>query len=348
MTTILVIEDNSEIRENISEILELAGYAVVAATDGKEGIKMALSSMPQLIICDIMMPNLDGYGVLHSLQKNIQFPNIPFIFLSAKNEKQDVRLGMQLGADDYITKPFNPTELLHAIEIRLQKHNKVNEQLQKLVITDSTLEPLFTLELLLEQAHISVYSKKQLIYKEGSWPTGIFFIEKGKVKTCKVNDDGKELITALYTAGDFFGYTALLENVAYHEYAEALDDAEIKFINKENFDKILHAHPQTAIKFIKSLAKTVREKEEHLLGIAYNSLRKKVADALLQLYTTYYNNEDALFSIHISRENLATLAGTATESVIRTLSEFKQEKIIDIKDGNLIITKVEKLQQMLN
>jgi CheY-like chemotaxis protein len=112
MKKILLIEDNLEMRENTAEILELAGYAVFTAPDGKEGVKTALKELPDLIVCDIMMPELDGYGVLHMLSKNEAAAAIPFIFLTAKAEKEDYRKGMSLGADDYLTKPFDDTELL--------------------------------------------------------------------------------------------------------------------------------------------------------------------------------------------------------------------------------------------
>src|SRR6195952_1214049 len=121
MQRILLIEDNDEIRENTAEILELANYKVDTAANGKIGVEMALKARPDLIICDVMMPVLDGYGVLHLLQKNDSLKNIPFIFLTAKAERGDFRKGMEMGADDYITKPFSDIELLTAIEMRLKK-----------------------------------------------------------------------------------------------------------------------------------------------------------------------------------------------------------------------------------
>ena len=115
MNSILVIEDNNEIRENTAEILQLAGYETFTAENGKIGVETALREKPDLIVCDIMMPVLDGYGVLHLLNKNESTRNIPFIFLSAKTERTDLRKGMEMGADDYITKPFEEIELLKAI-----------------------------------------------------------------------------------------------------------------------------------------------------------------------------------------------------------------------------------------
>ena len=121
MKKILIIEDNLEVRENTEEILSLANYEVVTAANGKIGVDLAQREKPDLIICDIMMPELDGYGVLHILGKKEETARIPFIFLTAKTEKSDIRKGMALGADDYLTKPFDDTDLLNAIEVRLRK-----------------------------------------------------------------------------------------------------------------------------------------------------------------------------------------------------------------------------------
>src|SRR5205085_309528 len=109
------------------KILELTGYKTFTAENGKRGVDLAIKEKPDLIICDIMMPELDGYGVLHLLRKNADTQGIPFIFLTAKIERSDFRKGMEMGADDYITKPFEDIELLNAIEVRLRK----NEVLEK-------------------------------------------------------------------------------------------------------------------------------------------------------------------------------------------------------------------------
>src|SRR5579863_1278438 len=123
MRKLLVIDDHDDIRENIAEILTLAGYATTTAPNGKKGVEAALKDRPDLVICDIMMPELDGYGVLHLLRKNPSTENIPFIFLTARTERSDFRKGMEMGADDFITKPFDDIELLNAIEIRLKKQD---------------------------------------------------------------------------------------------------------------------------------------------------------------------------------------------------------------------------------
>lgn len=352
MKTILLIEDNDEIRENTAEILELARYNVHTASNGKLGIEKAIEIKPDLILCDIMMPLLDGYGVLHSVQKNDTIKNIPFIFLTAKTERSDIRKGMELGADDYIIKPFDGTELLNAIDSRLKKIETLKkdfssdmEGVHQLILESSGTD---ILQSMVENRIINSFKKKQVIYKEGNHPTQLYYLLKGKVKTYKSNENGKDLVTNLYSSGDFLGHIALLQQSVYKETAESIDECEVAVIPKKEFEDLLNNSKEVAQKFINLLAKNVAEKENHLLNIAYNSLRKKVADALIALKKKYQPADTSLFSIDISRENLANIAGTATESLIRTLSDFKSEKLIDIKDGHITIINDKKLETMIN
>ena len=119
--SILIIEDSGEIRENTAELLELAGYDVTTAVNGKDGLEQARKIQPDLILCDIMMPELDGYGVLRALENIPELTGTPFIFFTAKSEKSDFRAGMDLGADDYLTKPFTGDDLLRVVSARLKK-----------------------------------------------------------------------------------------------------------------------------------------------------------------------------------------------------------------------------------
>lgn len=131
MSLILVIEDETQILLNLKEILELAEFSVLTAPNGKIGLQLAKTKNPDLIICDVMMPGLDGHGVLTELRKDPKSANIPFIFLTAKADRNDVRQGMALGADDYISKPFEPFEILEAVESRLKRYMKLNEAYEK-------------------------------------------------------------------------------------------------------------------------------------------------------------------------------------------------------------------------
>jgi DNA-binding NarL/FixJ family response regulator len=126
MKTILIVEDQPDMRENIATILEMENYAVLEAANGRIGIAMARDEKPDLILCDVMMPELDGHGVLQELRKDGSISGTPFIFLSAKGEKRDQREGMNLGADDYLTKPASAADLLAAVSARLARENKRN------------------------------------------------------------------------------------------------------------------------------------------------------------------------------------------------------------------------------
>ncbi|MEO7769154.1 MAG: response regulator [Ferruginibacter sp.] len=349
MQRILLIEDNDDIRENTAEILELANYRVDTAPNGKLGVERALESTPDLVICDVMMPVLDGYGVLHLMQKNEQLKNIPFIFLTAKAERGDFRKGMEMGADDYITKPFSDIELLTAIESRFKKAALLQLNFEaSLSQAPDEITNLKALQELVENSPVNFYKKKQLIYAEGNHPVRLFFIQKGKVKTYKTNDDGKELTVGLFGDGDYVGHTAILEGTVYKETTEAIEDTTLSIIAKEEFETLVKSNKEVSQQFIHLLAQSVTDRERQLVGIAYNSLRKRVAEALVLLQKKYTKDEKGKFSIHISREDLAHIAGTATESIIRTLSDFKGEKLIDIKEGSIIILDEKRLAALLN
>jgi CheY-like chemotaxis protein len=351
MKKILVVEDNKDIRENIAELLELSNYQVLMAANGKLGIEEAIAEKPDLILCDIMMPELDGYGVLHMIQKNPELQNTPFIFLSALGEKAEIRKGMSLGADDYITKPFDPTDLLNTVERRLKKAELIKQKMSAGIAGVNELITITSGEKALhdfvEGRHLDKYTKRQRIFTEGNHPIRLYYIQKGRVKIFKTNNEGKEFIVRIANEGEFFGYTAMLKNSVYTTNAEALEPSQIAGIPRNEFEQLLNTNPEVSRKFISLLANDVVEKQEQLLHIAYNSLRRKVADALLLVQKKYKKDIEQL-SISLSRENLAAMAGTATESLIRTLTDFKSEKLIDIRDGKITILNQRKLENLAN
>ncbi len=354
MKTILLIEDNFEVRENTAEILELSNYKVITAENGKIGVELAKLNKPDLIICDIMMPELDGYGVLHLLSKKEETASIPFIFLTAKTEKADFRKGMNLGADDYITKPFDDLDLLEAVEIRFKKNelfkNKSTVTVEALNEISLKARGLKELELLIsDQRRISRFKKRQSLYTEGNSSNSLFFVVKGKVKTYKTNEDGREYIVGLHKDGDFIGYMSLLEDAYYSDSAMTMDESEICIIPKQEFFALLFSNPDIAAKFIKMLSSNVIEGENRLLKLAYNSVRKRVSESLLMLQKSYHKeNETGMFSIPISREDLASITGASKETVIRTLSDFKEEGLIEISGSTITIVNEGKLKNMKN
>ncbi len=353
MTKILLIEDNLEMRENTAEILELSNYEVIVAANGKEGIELAKKELPNLIICDIMMPELDGYGVLRVLGKLPETAGIPFIFLTAKSEKEDFRKGMSMGADDYLTKPFDDVELLDIIELRLRKSQIARKEYANDV--DGLSDFLNDAKALNELSHLSAdrtirkFKKKEIIFYEGNLPHGLFFVNSGKAKTYKTNEDGKEYITGLFKEGDFIGYIDLLQNNNYTESAMAMEDSEICLIPKQDFYKLLNSNRDVSIRFIKMISNNLIEMEERILKLAYNSVRKRVAEALVMLEDKFKaENAGEEFNMNIPREDLANIVGTAPESVIRTLSDFKDEKLIEIKGSNIKIINSAGLRKMRN
>ena len=284
--------------------------------------------------------------------KNDTIKNTPFIFLTAKTERADFRKGMELGADDYITKPFDGTDLLNAVDSRLKKINLLKQEfspgLDGLTELMEASSGKNSLRALTEDRNINKYKKRQTIYSEGNHPNRLYYVLKGKVKTYKTNENGKDLVTDLFSPGDFLGHIALLEGTIYKDTAEALEETELAVIPKEDFEDLINKNPQVAKKFIQLLAKNISAKENQLLAMAYNFLRRKVADTLLLLQNKYKEKGEGNFVIDIGRESLATIAGTATESFIRTLSDFRSEKLIDIKDGTIMIINEKKLERVIN
>ena len=355
MRRLLVIDDHDDIRENIAEILSLAGYETFTAENGKRGVEAAIKEKPDLVICDIMMPELDGYGVLHLLRKNAATENIPFIFLTARTERGDFRKGMEMGADDYITKPFDDIELLNAIEVRLKKYDVLqakypsDEKGVSELIKDLSSSGL--LDMQLDNYESEDLAKKLTLYSEGKRPKVLYYLRKGKIKASRVNDDGKEYITNFYAAGDFIGYLPLLEGKNYEDTAIVLEDAEVVMIPREEFVNGVFNDITVATKFIRLIAQNVQEKEERLLSLAYGSLRKRVAKALVDIHSKFNPGESSAakpgHTLDISREDIAQYVGTATESLIRTLIDFQYEKLIEIKDGKIRITDLNRLNNLL-
>ncbi|QNH61703.1 response regulator [Hymenobacter sediminicola] len=347
MKTILLIEDSEFIRENTAEILELAGYHVLTAENGKLGVEQALAHKPDLVVCDIMMPVLDGYGVLQIFNQNPQLSGVPFIFLTAKTERTDMRRGMELGADDYLTKPFDETELLSAITSRLNRfrHLKPEYDLQGEGLGEflDDARAVGNLERLSADRKVYSIRKKQDIYLEGEEPSRVYFVKAGRIKTVKATAGGKELITGLYGPGEFFGYLPLLEHTPHSDSAVAVDDSELVYIPRDDFSQLLLRNPEVGQQFIRLLAGRVSEREKQLLGMAYNSIRRRVADTLLRMHEQAGGTTDA--TIQLSRDDMAAMVGTAPESLIRTLSEFKQDGLIELTPKNIRVLHPEKLRQ---
>ncbi|QJD98206.1 response regulator [Mucilaginibacter robiniae] len=348
-TLILIIEDNTDIRESTAEILELTGYEVLQALNGKIGVELAQQHKPALILCDIMMPELDGYGVLYLLSKNPETASIPFIFLTAKSERTDFRKGMEMGADDYLTKPFDDIELLNAIESRLSKKEKQEayysqslQSIERLASAQNT--GTAELKALIAGRKVRQMKKKQVLYYEGDQPQGIYLVLDGSIKTIKLAEDGRELMTGLYKAEDYLGVNAVLLEESFNETAEVVEDATVCLLPKDAMLSLINRYPDVAQQFIKILSNNIREKEEQLLELAYHSVRKRLAQTLVRLSKS---SADAA-QFKVSREELASMAGIATETVSRTLTDFKDEQLIEKKGSTIQILNLNRLIKMKN
>jgi CRP-like cAMP-binding protein/CheY-like chemotaxis protein len=346
---VLIIEDNDAIRENIVEILEMAKYSVQQADNGKVGVELALKHLPDIILCDIMMPELDGYGVLYMLNKYAETASIPFIFLTAKADHVDLRKGMAMGADDYLTKPFDGIELLNAVEIRLKK--KHNAQLQYQTSTTELQSMVSNKDGLAEFAKIIKghrnrdFKKNQIIYYESDSGKGLYLVISGKIKTIKLSIDGRELMTGMYGIGDYIGINAVLSNSPYTDTATAIEDSIVCLIPMEEIEKVLNLYPDVSRKFINLLSRDNQEKEEQLIQLAYNSVRRRLAEAILRIYN---QQTDKVGRFIIARDDLAAMACMARETVSRTLSDFRDEKLIDRQGSVITILEHDKLLKMKN
>jgi len=343
MKHILLIEDNIDMSENTAEILELSNYTVSTAFNGKEGVQKALDLSPDLILCDIMMPEMYGYGVAHALNNNPSTANIPFIFLTAKAEKSDLRKGMELGADDYLTKPYSGLELLTAVETRLKK-SLLSKEGSSAFRNTAEEDVLKRVKILMDEGQFSkkYFKKKEIIYTEGALPFHVYFVNSGLVRSNKAIYHGKEIITELITKNQLFGFKEALCNEPYTNYTVSVEDTELTLIPKEILIQELAKEPGLHLSLERKLTSCITKLEEKLFLTAYMGVKKRVASALVELNDIYKNTLNSNL-IQLSREDLANYIGVSPETAIRTLSEFKDKKLIAIESGKIRVLDTDKL-----
>lgn len=348
--TILVIEDNPVMLDNIVGILELAHYRVLKATSGKEGVTLAHDNHPDLIICDVMLPEIDGFGVLHLLRKDPTTAEIPFIFLSGRTHRSDIRKGMNLGADDYITKPFDGLELLNVVELRMKKKRHLNSQ--PVNATEGfndffqKIKGIKQFDELSDNCVHKKYSRREIIYMEGQQPVEVLLILSGQVKTVKTTEDGKELIIGFHGEGDLIGYRAVIENKKTEETAIVVEDTEVCTFKRQDFLTLLYTNNDVARKFIQLLVGNLHGAEQRLLELAYHSVRQKVAMALLKAAHRFGQGKNGSQQINLSRRDLANLTGTAIESLNRTIADFREQGVVEVKDTSILILDAPALERL--
>ena len=349
MKKILIIEDDRALRENTAEILELENFRVFQASHGKNGIIAAKKIIPDLIICDIMMPEANGYEVLEAVSLDPVTSGIPFIFLSAKSEYHEIRQGMEMGADDYLVKPFEEDDLLKAIRSRLTKSAslsrifaKKNEALNTETQNLKSIEELKSF--FIDHGEHLIFDSDEIIYREGEHTNKIYLIINGVIKCFKSNRDGKELTTSLYRSGDFLGLTSFVENIAYRESALTLESVELAAVSKSEMKSLLEKSELVCLQLMNELNEKVLDVYDKLLHMAYSSVFSKTAQTILEFSSVLDKKPGS--NLRIRRSDLASVAGIATESLIRALSSFKKEGLIDIEGPFIKILDFDGLEKL--
>ena len=349
MARILIIMEHRENRHYLTELLKIAGYDVVWANSGTEGVQMVTSSHPDIILCEVNMQELDGFGVIYELSHNAVTATIPFVFFTNKFQKTSLRKGMELGADDYLFRPFDDVQLLNAIAIRLKKH-ETQRDFFKSQLPEPTESPLcvqgkLALDLMRDQSQFRKIKKKQILFYEGDKAIGIYFVHKGAIKITKIAQDGRELTVRIHSAGDYIGLNNLFSGQSHTDNAEAMSDCEISILPLHEFESLIEHYPDMAGKFIKLMSHESSQNEENLIRIAYDSVRKRIANSLINYFNTYCPEGQ---SIHLSRNELANISGTTPETVSRTLTDFENEGLIRKEQNRIIIIQIQKLSNLKN
>jgi CRP-like cAMP-binding protein/FixJ family two-component response regulator len=344
MAKILIIDDDNGFRRITAEVLKVAGYNVEIAQDGKTGVIIAQAILPDLILCDLKMSDLDGYGVLKILSKDKETAPIPFIFISAQKDSASIRKGLFLGGDDYLIKPIQSSELIESIEKRLERINlwraNANEnavnKLLKYKNIDSFLSAFFA------ERKLKALKKKDKLYYENDFANHTYYIVSGKIKTVKTDSYGKEYVTDILLPGDLLGFLPIKENGEYRDTAIAMEDTVLSLVSKHEFMDFLKREPSFSYAIIELMAENIAEKENRMLQLAYATVKERVAETLLHFHD---KNFDTNPIAGISRDDLASIVGTTKESLVRALSDFKKDGSIKTSTKNIAINDLKTLRR---
>ncbi|CAH1000700.1 Regulator of RpoS [Neolewinella maritima] len=338
--TVLIIEDNQEVRENLAEILDLYGYRTRTAANGLEGAKLAIEHLPDIILCDIMMPELDGFGVLNLLAGNDRTAAIPFVFITARTEAADVRRGMNLGADDYITKPFYKDELLQVVRTRLKKAALRSAEAAAESVPAASPPHLSDPQRgmrKLEEAFATygtqrTYGAGDTLVREGEYPHCVYRVTEGRVHLSRTHEYGRDYIIAELGPGELFGIPSVLERSPLHYTARAAASGGCTcvLLPTARLLTLINTDRSVTEALMHVLAGRVVRHSEHLVNQAYDSVRRRTALVLCDLSERYGDEP-----IVLSREELAQMVGSTKESVIRALSDFKRDQLLQT-EGRLI------------
>lgn len=343
---LLIVEDNTEVRENLAEILELYGYEVTEAADGLAGVKAALEAPPDMILCDVMMPELDGYGVLNLLSENERTAGIPFVFITARTEVEDVRRGMNLGADDYITKPFYKDELLTVIRTRLKK-SRLRQQPEPAPARARLSDPEGGLNRLkqafTEQGRQQTFDQGSYVLREDDYPHFVYRVVNGRVHLRRSHEYGRDYIVAELGASELFGLPAALERTPSPYAVKVAEQSTIlQLLPVSVLFELINTDPRVTDALMRLMAGRVASYGDRLAHQAYDSVRRRTALILCDLHEKYDGAP-----IELSREELAQMVGTTKESATRALSDFRKDGLLTVKGKSVGIVDVKRLRELL-
>jgi DNA-binding response OmpR family regulator len=327
MYKILIIEDDGLFSKSAEEILRLSDYEVLVAADGRNGVKKAIELIPDLILCDIQLPDLDGFGVLKAIRNSDRLRKTLFIFMSGIPQHQDFRRAMDSGADDFLLKPFTGTELLMSVSSRLQRLEQLSESDSPLLDDDNL--PINFQDRLAVRYPLTHFKKNAQVFHSGQNIHFLIFLVEGILRCSRFDHSGKELTVAIYSPGQFVGLTEWLQGLQFQDDGHALTDLVFISVPVADFKfEILRARGVSTL-LTRQLATELRNQNELLLNLAYQDLRGKVAYAFLRLHGVMQNQMDPKQSLPITRVILATIAGIAKESAVRTVLDFIEEGLLE-------------------
>ena len=340
--TIVVIEDQDEVRENLMETLELEGYEVVGAADGHAGIRAVRERLPHLVLCDVMMPRLDGYGVLKLLRDDAATRHIPLIFLTARAEREDLRRGMNLGAADYITKPFFQDELLNVVAQRVLPEGQrseatpgANNGLAANSQPGANDKVDAALEALAATGRQREYRDRAPIYFRSDPARVVGRVLEGRIRLYRDTEFDKVLTVDVVGPGGWYGVDDLLAGGTHALSAAAHPRATVAVVEAADALDAFRRHPELLWWVSGQLAQDLALRAEQLVQVAYFSVRKRVAEYLLRA-----SGGQVAGGAHIDlrREDIAEAVGSTPESVTRVLTEFRREGLVALPNpGDIVV-----------
>jgi CheY-like chemotaxis protein len=345
MKKILLIEDDEDFRASTVDILSLSNYEVQSCKNGKEGVQKSLSWKPDLIICDIILPHLDGYGVLRALRNSDYLKDVLIICISGHQEIEHYRKCMEFGADDFLLKPFSPTELLKAIETRFDRHAIHSEHL---TTQSSTGREKYDdiLVKVLEGRPVVPGRKGSPMFEAGQTPRFVCYVISGMIRTIRFDYSGKELTTGIYTKGQFVGLSEALTGAPFMDSAIVLLNAELVLLPIVDFLQFASREPVFLSALVNQLASDLLSGNRLLLNLAYQDMRGKVALALIRLHQAYKLEDPQSTFVKQPRTIIASIAGVAKESATRTMIDFVDEGLVEVTPEGYRILNIERLERL--